>query len=114
HSNHAGFEFVAVADDAADKKSGASGDICEPLGDHASGATFSSGDGGAIFSQHARADVFKRFTLRGVEMLAESERHALGNFIEELSRSGRVAGPNARMQLNSGGRREDCGFDVRI
>src|SRR3984957_7511697 len=47
-------------------------------------------------------------------MLAYSELHATDDFVENFFGLGRVARPDARMELNAGGRGEDCGFCVGI
>src|ERR1700722_12287660 len=47
-------------------------------------------------------------------MLAYSELHATDDFVENFFGLGRVARPDARMQLNAGGRGEDGGFRVGI
>ena len=114
HAHHAGFQFVAVADHAAEEIGRAAGNICEPLGDHPARAAFGGGDRGAIFGQDARDNFFQRFAVRGIKMFAESESHALGDFVEQLFGSCGIARPDARMQLNSGGRGENGGFGIGI
>ena len=47
-------------------------------------------------------------------MFAESEGHAVGDFVEKFFGFGCVARPGARMQLRAGGRGEDGGFSVGI
>ena len=47
-------------------------------------------------------------------MLAESEGHAVGDFVENFFGFGGVARPGARVQLRAGGRGEDGGFGVGI
>ena len=81
-----GFQLVAVADHAAEKIDGASGNVGEPFGEQAARAAFRDGNRGAIFGEHARDDFFHRFAVGGIEMLAERERHAVHHFVENLIR----------------------------
>ena len=67
-----------------------------------------------IFGEDAGDDVFKGFTAGGIEVFAESESHALRHFVENFFGLGRVARPDARMELRAGGRSEDGGFGVRV
>ena len=47
-------------------------------------------------------------------MIAESERHALGDFVEKFFGLGRFARPGARMELRTGWRGENGGFRIGI
>src|SRR5579863_10007682 len=97
------FQFVAVADYAAEKIGRAAGDVGEAFGEHAAGAAFGDGDGGVIFGEDAGDDFFEGFAAGGIEMFAESQAHALGDFVEKFFGFGRFARPGARMELRAGG-----------
>src|SRR5580704_1481091 len=114
NADEAGFQFVAVADHAAQKIGGAAGNFGEAFGEQAAGAAFGDGDGGAIFGEDARDDFFEGFSVRRIKMFAESQSHAVGDFVEKFFGFGWVAGPGARMQLRAAGRGEDGGFGVGI
>ena len=61
NADEGGLQFVAVANDAAEKIGRAAGHVGEAFGEHAAGAAFGDGDGGAIFGEDARDDFFERF-----------------------------------------------------
>src|ERR1700722_7136123 len=109
-----GFQFIAVANDAAEKVDGASGNICEAFGEEAACAAFGDGDCGTIFRERARDNFLHCFAFGGIEMLAEREGHALHHFVENLIGLGGIARPDARVKLNSRRRRENCGFGVGV
>src|SRR5271170_7193389 len=108
------FQLVAVANHAAQKIGRTAGNVGEAFCEHAAGAAFGDGDGGAIFGENARDNFFERFSFGGIEMFAEGQGHAVGDFVEKFFGFGGVARPGARMQLRAGGRGEDGGFGVGI
>src|SRR5277367_123536 len=108
------FQLVAVANYAAQKIRGAAGDVGEAFGEHAAGAAFGDGYGGAIFSENARDNFLQGFSLGGIEMFAEGQGHAVGDFVEKFFGFRSVARPGARMQLRAGGGGENGGFGVGI
>src|SRR5580692_3206722 len=104
NADESGLQVVAVADYAAKKIGGAAGNVGEAFGEHAARAAFGDGDGGAIFVEDARDDFFEGFSIGGVEMFAESQSHAVGDFVEKFFGLGSIARPGTRMQLRAGGR----------
>ena len=114
NADERGLQIVAVADHAAEKIGGAARNVREAFGEHAARAAFGDGDGGAIFGEDARDNFFQGFAVGGVKMFAESESHALGDFVEKFFGFGRVARPGARMELRAGGRGEDGGIGIGI
>ena len=114
NADQGSFQFVAVADYAAKKIGRAAGNISEAFGEHPSCAAFGDGDSGVIFGEDARDDFFESFAVRGIEVFAESESHALRDFVEQLFGFGGIARPGARMELRAGWRGEDGGFRIGI
>ena len=114
NADEGSFQFVAVADYAAEKIGRAAGNVGEAFGEHAAGAAFGDGDGGVIFGEDAGDDFLEGFAAGGVKVFAECESHALGDFVEKFFGFGGFARPDARMKLRAGGRSEDGGFRVRV